>query len=211
MSKLANQLLHHVPMIRVRLSQFWKHPAFEWMLWLGIPTVLYLTGWHTEVIGSAQRLMLATGLINVQTTSTDSTPADFSLSLQGADGKVISLQELKGKVIFMNFWATWCPPCIAEMPSIQKLYEQSDPKNTAFVMISVDEDPEKVKKFIKRKKYTFPVYTLTAQGVPVQYASQSIPITFVISADGKVVLRHAGMANYNTEDFKKFLQPFLHP
>lgn len=193
------------------LPRFWKHPAFEWVLWLSIPLVLYLTGWHTEVLGSAQRLLLATGLMTAQPTQTDTPPANFNLALQTLDGRPVLLKEMKGKVIFMNFWATWCPPCVAEMPGIQSLYEKTDTAHTAFVMVSVDEDLNKVRKFIKRKNYTFPVYTLTSSGVPALYASQSIPITFVISADGRVVLRHAGMSNYNTDDFLAFLRRSSQP
>lgn len=75
------------------------------------------------------------------------------------NGKTVSFESLKGKVVFMNMWATWCPPCIAEMPNIQKLYEKIGSDKIAFVMLSLDEDGmEKVKKFIGKKGFTFPVY-----------------------------------------------------
>ncbi|MDJ1499215.1 TlpA disulfide reductase family protein [Xanthocytophaga agilis] len=193
----------------MNLLRIIKHPAFEWTLLLGIPAILYLTGWHTETIGGLQRMILATGIIKADTeqNQTDSSPdADYNVNLQTLDGKDISLKELKGKVIFMNIWATWCPPCIAEMPGIQKLYEQVKSEDIAFVMISVDENPAKAQKFIKRKEYTFPVYQLTSKAIPQMYASESIPVTFVISASGKLVLKHSGMADYNSDAFRDFLR-----
>ncbi len=100
-----------------------------------VALILYATGLHTEVIGFAQRGLLATGLrtpnvkniaqnesdINEKTTTSAPTLADFNLTLMDEEGRTISLAEFKDKVIFMNMWATWCPPCIAEMPNINKL------------------------------------------------------------------------------------------
>ncbi|MDB5262341.1 MAG: alkyl hydroperoxide reductase [Adhaeribacter sp.] len=115
------------------------------------------------------------------------------------------MESLKGKVIFMNFWATWCPPCIAEMPNIQSLYEKVKSENIAFVMVSLDDDPAKAQKFINRKKFTFPVYTPNGALPPV-YAGQVIPTTFVISPDGRIVARKDGMADYDNQEFREFLQ-----
>ena len=77
-------------------------------------------------------------------------------------------------------------------------------------MISLDDDPQKAAKFIKRKGYTFPVYTVLGN-LPQAYASQSIPTTFVISPEGKIVVKHKGMAAYNTSKFKKLLHDINHP
>jgi|GEM_PF-154473 len=197
------------PKLPMYLTRLFRHPAFEWLLWLGIPAILYLTGLHTEALGSAQRVLLATGLITAKTNTTDSTRyinASYAVALKTLDGKEVSLASLKGKVIFMNVWATWCPPCIAEMPGIQKLYDQTKPDEVAFVMLSVDKNFDKLQKFIRRKGYTFPVYQLADGTIPRMYASEAIPATFVISAQGKLVLRHEGMANYNTSDFRNFLK-----
>lgn len=191
----------------MRIPSFLKHPALEWILWLGIPLGLYLTGWHTEVIGQAQRLVLATGLANARpgTPPAQQPDASYDLALRTLDGKPVLLKELRGKAVFMNFWATWCPPCVAEMPGIQDLYTATQPENVAFVMISVDKDFDRLQRFMRRKKYTFPVYRLADNSIPAMYASQTIPTTFVISSAGKLAFRHEGMANYNTADFKSFL------
>ncbi len=195
----------------MQITRLIKHPALEWTLWLGIPALLYLTGLHTEVIGGLQRLVLATGLVQATTKTTQEVEASYTVTLKTLDGKRVSLREMKGKVIFMNVWATWCPPCIAEMPGIQKLYDQTKADNIAFVMISVDKDSQKAQKFIQRKGYTFPVYQLADGSIPAMYASESIPATFVISAGGKLVLRHEGMADYNSENFRNYLKSLTQP
>ncbi len=182
-----------------------------------IAIALYATGLHTEVIGFAQRGLLATGLMNpdvkeiAQVSHGENetaavpmaTKADFNLKLRDRDGNITTLESFKGKVIFMNFWATWCPPCIAEMPSIDKLHEEMG-EEVAFVMISLDRDFELAKAFDTRKGYNLPIYAL-AGSLPRMYESSAIPTTYVIDADGNLALTHKGMADYNSKEFKKFL------
>ena len=184
-----------------------------------IAVTLYVTGLHTEVIGYAQRGLLATGLMNPdvekiaqvrnegnedgKTTTPKTNPADFNLRLLDADGNITSLEEFKGKVIFLNMWATWCPPCIAEMPGIDKLHDEMGDE-VAFVMLSLDQDFEKAKAFDKRKGYDLPIYA-PASNLPAMYQSSSIPTTYVIDAAGNLAMTHKGMANYSDAEFKKFL------
>lgn len=195
-----------------------KKTLIEYGIIAAVGIILYATGLHTEVIGFAQRGLLATGLItpNVEkiaqersdetemTTTAAPTPADFNLTLMDKDGKTISLTDFKGKVIFMNMWATWCPPCIAEMPNINKLHKEMGDE-VAFVMVSLDDDFETAKAFNKRKNYNLPIYTLQSNR-PAMYQSSTVPTTYVINANGELVLTHKGMANYNTSKFKKFLK-----
>jgi thiol-disulfide isomerase/thioredoxin len=194
-----------------------------WLILAVIFGALYLTGLHTEVIGQAQRLLLATGLVTPQVpanalptdgnppgpetsrgSETAFPPADYNFGLLSLEGEAVSLASLKGKVVFMNFWATWCPPCIAEMPNIQSLYEKMPAGKVVFAMVSLDKDPAKARAFIARKGYTFPVYTPNGH-VPQAYAGQVIPTTYIISPDGKVVARHDGMADYDNAAFRDFL------
>ncbi|MBC7654025.1 MAG: TlpA family protein disulfide reductase, partial [Oligoflexus sp.] len=80
------------------------------------------------------------------------------------NGNVIDLAELKGKVVFINFWATWCPPCIAEMPSINKLQEKfKDNKNFVVLMVDADNKLEKSKKFMTKNGYSLKVFTPASQ------------------------------------------------
>lgn len=179
----------------------------SWGIMAAIVLTLYLTGLHTSVAAFAQRIVLSTGIITPDTELPESEmrDVDYNFKLQDLEGNVVSLEDFKGKVIFLNIWASWCPPCIAEMPNIQSLYNKLDDENIVFIMLSMDDNPEKARKFIKRKEFTFPVY-LAASTVPEVFRAPSIPTTMVISADGKIVSKKVGMANYDKKSFIKFLE-----
>ena len=191
-----------------------KRTLLEYGIIAIVALTLYATGLHTEVIGFMQRGLLATGLITpkienkhqneTENVTTTATPADFNLMLMDEDGNTLSLADFKGKAIFMNMWATWCPPCIAEMPNINKLYKEMG-HDVAFVMVSLDEDFETAKSFNNRKGFDLPIYTLQSRR-PAMYQSTTVPTTYVISADGNLMLAHKGMANYNTSKFRSFLE-----
>ena len=183
-----------------------------------VAITLYATGLHTEVIGFVQRGLLSTGILNpnvekiteARTKETESgvlsnfTKADLKFRIIDKNGNITSLEEMQGKVIFINLWATWCAPCIAEMPSINKLHEEMGDE-VAFVILSLDDDFEKAKAFDKRKGYNLPIFSL-ASNMPTMYDSSTIPTTYIIDAKGNLVLTHSGMADYNSDKFKKFLR-----
>lgn len=188
-----------------------KKNLIEYGLILAVFGGLYFTGLHTEVLGFLQRGIIATGIMNPDLEKdsklAENVPdpkADFSMNLINSKGERFAMEELKGKVIFMNIWATWCPPCIAEMPGINELYKDIDKDKIAFIMLSVDQNFQEAIDFNNKKDYTFEVYK-SVGGMPPMYHSQSIPTTFVIDARGKLVLTHTGMGDYNTGDFKEFL------
>ncbi|WP_332911878.1 TlpA disulfide reductase family protein [Algoriphagus boritolerans] len=110
--------------------------------------------------------------------------ADFSMNLINSKGEKVSMEKFRGKVIFMNIWATWCPPCIAEMPGINKLYNDVNKEDVVFIMLSVDQNFQKAIDFNKNKGYDFEVYSVDGQ-MPQMYSSQSIPTTYVIDANEK--------------------------
>lgn len=198
-----------------------KKTWIQYGIFAVVAVTLYATGLHTEVIGFAHRGLLATGLMNPDVeeisqersnenenkgeavTMSDPIQADFNFKLIDREGNTISLEDFKGKVIFMNMWATWCPPCIAEMPSIDKLHEEMGDE-VAFIMLSLDDDFEKAKDFDKRNGYGLPIYA-PGSNLPAMYQSSAIPTTYVIDAKGNLVLTHKGMADYSDPEFKKFL------
>lgn len=188
-----------------------RRNIIEWALMLGIPALLYITGLHTEVIGKVQQLALSTGIMKPDlNSSAELTEKDelYNFALEGSEGKPFLLESYKGKVVFINFWATWCPPCIAEMPGIDALYKTTASEDIAFLMISLDEDFSKAEKFVEKKGYGFPVYRVRSQ-IPVPLRSQSIPTTFIIAPDGNIAASHKGMADYNNPKVKKFLQELV--
>lgn len=181
-----------------------KREFIEWGIIITVGAVLYITGLHTEVIGTIQGLVLKTGIIRPSTDDVIGR-ADFNFKLVDENNRVLDAYSLQGKTIYMNFWATWCPPCIAEMPDINQLYNHIEDDDIVFLIVSLDEDFEKAKKFVKKKEYDFNIYQF-ASSIPQVYSSNAIPTTFVISPNGDIVVKREGMAKYNTESFRNFLQ-----
>jgi len=182
-----------------------KRDIIEWGIFIGIISIMYLTGLHTPVLGALQGLVLKTGIIQPSTVEKNYGTADYNFSLLDENGEVVDFEKFKGKTIFLNLWATWCPPCIAEMPDINDLYEDiGQNENIEFVMLSLDKDFEKAKTFIEKKDFNLPIYQLNTH-LPDEYNSSSIPTTFVIDPNGKIVLSKKGMAKYNTSKFRGFL------
>ena len=167
------------------------------------------------VLGGVQRGLLATGLwkAEVPITPTAEMPVvltggatyPHNLPMVTLDGKAVNLSDLKGKVVFVNLWASWCPPCRAEMPGIEALYKKVDKSKVAFVMLSLDDDTAKARKFVKAQGYTFPVYLRTGD-LPAPFDSNSIPSTVILGPDGRVAARHDGMAEYDTPEFEAALE-----
>lgn len=168
--------------------------------------MLYLTGLHTDVAAFTQRVILQTGIITPDTElpTSEQEQLDYNLALASIDGQQVHLSNFKDKVLFINIWATWCAPCIAEMPGIQSLYEEAS-SDVVFIMLSMDDSNEKAKKFIESKGFTFPVY-LPASKVPEMLRAPSIPTTLVVNKEGMIISKKVGMAKYNTKKFKRFLE-----
>ena len=112
------------------------------------------------------------------------------------DGNTVKLSDFYGKPILLNFWATWCPPCKAEMPDLQEAYEIYGDE-VCFVMVNLTDGSrdtvEVVKTFVADNGYTFPVYFDTQSSAAMAYGIYSIPTTFLISADGVLLKSKSGM------------------
>ncbi|MCH8960296.1 MAG: TlpA family protein disulfide reductase [Bacteroidetes bacterium] len=188
-----------------------KKPArralIEWAALIGIVLLLFTTGAATAIQSRLQQAILWTGLIRPTIElATDNQPdADLSVRLTTLEGEPLSLTAFEGKTVFINVWATWCAPCLAEMPNIHSLYQQVASDAIVFVMINVDEEVDVVRQFVEQKGYTFPVYRLT-HPLPAVYDSAVLPTTYVIAPNGKLVTKHVGMAQYDTDAFKAYLR-----
>ena len=116
-----------------------------------------------------------------------------------------NMEDLKGKVVFMNFWATWCPPCIAEMPSIQKLYDKvKDDKDIVILTVEVEGKRDKVAKFMERKKLSLPV-VYPNSSIPTEFFNGSLPTTIILDKKGNIAHTTTGMADYSGQDIVDFL------
>ena len=128
-----------------------------------------------------------------------------SFTVQDVNGKLINLQSFKGKKVFVNLWASWCPPCRQEMPSIKKLFESVDSNKALFVMLSLDDDFEKSKEFILTQKLQLPIY-FPAEKIPELFNVQGIPSTFIFNENGDLMQRIDGGDNYDSEKYRNMLK-----
>ena len=184
-----------------------KRNVIEWAVLLGFIAILYTTSLGTLLQSRLQQAILCTGLIrpSVELVTEGQPDADYAVRLASLDGETFNLADYQGKTVFINIWATWCPPCLAEMPNIHSLYQNVASDDILFVMINVDDEPEAAVAFMERKDYTFPVYRLTHRLPPI-YDSSVLPTTYVIAPNGKLITRHTGMGQYDTAEFKAFLR-----
>lgn len=136
------------------------------------------------------------------------TPDYYDWSLKTLDGESVPVADFRGKVLFLNFWATWCGPCRSEMPSIQRLYDtMKDTPGLAFVFVS-NEEAETVNSFLNKEGYSFPVYLLDKMPV-AELTPRGIPATYILTPDGRLAFQHAGAAAWDTEKTAAFLKALL--
>jgi peroxiredoxin len=159
---------------------------------------------HSFAEGGEDPLFLKAG---IQTVNHKKAP-DFRL--EELSGKKVELKHFKGQVVFLNFWATWCSPCKEEMPSMEALYQKFKERGFVFLTISVDyEEKKKVKEFIDKHHYTFPVlidpkcFTLDLYGV------KGIPTTILIDKKGRIVGKKIGSKNWNSPEIISVLNQLI--
>ena len=124
-------------------------------------------------------------MISLVSFSNNAKAPDFNLKDQY--GVTHSLENYKGKVIFLNFWATWCPPCKKEMPDVESIYKEYGENKKDVIILGVNSEKEnEVKKFLKDKGYTFPTVIDENSEVMRKYFIQAFPTSFVIDKEGNV-------------------------
>lgn len=190
----------------------WKRTFIEWGLIGAVAAVIYFSGYHTEVIGTMQRAMLWTGLFDADTSEIATTDgpmlsgSDYLFAMETADGEAVSLSDFRGDVVFINVWASWCPPCIAEMPTIETLYENlAGQDNIRFILLSMDEERQKAVEFMVGKDFVLPYY-FPASGLPDEFRSQYLPTTYIISKEGQVIYKKEGIADYSSANFAQWMR-----
>ena len=115
---------------------------------------------------------------------------DFKLDLLG--GGSTSLSSYRGSLVLLNFWATWCPPCREEIPSMEKLYTKLKKRGLVLVAVDLSESPEVVKKFVSANRMTYPVLLDSSGDVGALYGTKTIPSTYIIGRDGRILGRTIG-------------------
>lgn len=119
---------------------------------------------------------------------------DFTLpKLEGGD---VSLKDYRGRVVVLNFWATWCPPCVEEMPSLVAFAGQMEPTGVAVLGVSVDHDVEALRQFVARYNVGFTIARDIGQRVSSRYGTSMYPETYIIDKDGKISEKLVGPVNW---------------
>lgn len=166
--------------------------------------LLFLT-FHTGAKAWVLKQFVALGLFNAEikkeAASQNIIRDGLSFSFSDGSGNIGSIAGLKGKVVLINFWATWCPPCIAEMPSLYTLYQElQHDKRFVFLFISEDDDFSKAAIFLKNKNYRLPLAKRQGPVSPIIF-SGTLPTTIVLDKEGNIVLKKEGLGGYDAPEF----------
>ncbi|MGA2765600.1 MAG: TlpA disulfide reductase family protein [Spirochaetia bacterium] len=134
-------------------------------------------------------------------------PIEFEL--QSLPGAPVKLSSLKGKVVFLNFWATWCGPCRSEMPSMQRMYESLRADGLEILAVNLMEDAPRVKGFAKELKLTFSILLDSNGRVGAQYNARAIPTTYLVDRRGLIFARAVGARQWDTPEMLDLLRGIL--
>ncbi|OUR92393.1 thiol-disulfide oxidoreductase [Flavobacteriales bacterium 34_180_T64] len=129
-----------------------------------------------------------------------------SWQLKSLEGETLSFETTKDKVVFLNFWATWCPPCIAEFQAVQDLYSDYKGK-VVFVLVS-NESPNVIQKFLDKNGYDIVIYN-SLTDYPEEFNPRSIPRTYLIDKNGQIVIDKDGAADWNSASIRALIDDLL--
>ncbi|MBI4596320.1 MAG: TlpA family protein disulfide reductase [Candidatus Tectomicrobia bacterium] len=133
-----------------------------------------------------------------------------NFTLKDLNGKTVSLTDYRGKVVFLNLWATWCPPCREEMPSMQKLYDQLQGQEFEILAVSIDSDGARsVGPFMNKYGLTFPALLDTDNRVARLYRVTGVPESFIIDKKGVIKKKIIGPMDWSSESARSFFYSLL--
>jgi len=125
------------------------------------------------------------------------------------NGDLLRVSDLKGKVAFINFWATWCGPCKAEMPSIEVLKDRFEGnEGIKFLLVEIEHEQEKAHAFLRDNGLDLPIYYPESQ-LPADWLTGAIPVTVILDKAGNLAARHEGMADYSRKEVYDFLNELM--
>ena len=137
----------------------------------------------------------------------DSTAEPIPFKLKDLNGKMVGLSDYRGKIVFLNFWTTWCPTCRVEMPSMEKLHQKFKNQDFAMVTINLQESASQVKRFFKEYKLTFTALLDSDGEVGIRFRINAIPTTYILDKDGQIIAKAIGPRKW---DRKKSIVLFDH-
>lgn len=132
-----------------------------------------------------------------------------SFSLTSDDGKKFTTKDFGGKLLLLNFWANWCPPCVEETPSLVELSQQLGPSGLVVLGVSIDANPDAYKRFVKRFSIPFSVYRDPEQKINYSYGTLQIPESYLIDRNGRVVEKIIGPTDFATPQMIEHVKSLL--
>jgi len=132
---------------------------------------------------------------------------DFTVQ---ADGRQVHLSDFRGKVVVLDFWASWCPPCVEEAPSLNALQQRISSQGGTILGISWDDDPSAYKKFLGEHQVNFPTYLDNARKIGTNYGTVMIPEAYLISRDGRIAGKIVGQQDWTSPELTAALDALLH-
>ena len=113
-------------------------------------------------------------------------------ALKDTKGETHDLADLRGQVVVVNFWASWCPPCVEEMPSLERLQDRMEGKPFKLLAVNMGEDEDRVRPFIEEMGYTYPILLNPPQEMTREHNVRGLPVSFIVGPDGDIVYRRVG-------------------
>lgn len=184
------------------MTTFLQKIATPVLVLLAVPALLIVLG----LTGVWQPAVRFTSLLGLAPVVTSGGMPDWSL--KDLNGATVTSAEYKGKVVLVNFWATWCPPCVAEIPGFIKVQEEYRARGLTILGFSMDEgDPQVVRDFVKNNGINYPILMGNA-GVATAFGGvNGIPASFLIDQDGNIALHHTGLLT--ADALRKAVDPLL--
>lgn len=130
--------------------------------------------------------------------------ADFDWTIRPLDGDEFRLADLRGRVLFINVWASWCTPCVREMASIERLQDRLADTEVEFLIVAADRERD-VRRYLRRYSYDLPIY-LEVSRIPEAFGLRGLPTSWLVDEDGRIVLLRHGEAVWDTDEVEAFIR-----
>jgi peroxiredoxin len=137
------------------------------------------------------------------------TAQPLEIQLEDAFGNAIRLSDFRGKIVFLNFWASWCPTCVVEMPSMEKLHRRFKDKDFVMIAVNLRESDAQVKSFLEKFKLTFTTLLDSTGEVGSWFAVHALPTTFVLDKNGRIIGKAMGPREWDSKEAVAFFEHLI--
>jgi len=165
--------------------------------------------WNGEVLAETARIQVVNYKLvpNLEAMKDQSAAPDFTL--RDIQGKKVALKDFRGKLVFLNFWASWCAPCREEMPAMERLYQEFKDKGFVILAVNVKDKRQDALTFVKELKLTYPVLLDSEDEVGLLYGAWGLPATYLVGSKGATLARMWGPANWYGPGARELIRTLL--